>query len=318
MGSGWQWAWAAGVVLLATGAEARADGPEEPKAVAMVTAPMMPMAGAGEGVAAAVELVRPAAPEAEDPCTAAVVSQPARPMWTAGAQTTQCGVMENDLGWRSIGLGAGVHQRGLTSTERYGITRRLDLTWSTPLRMVQSGGGTKAVGGITDQSLSVMGEFRQQGRVVPAMAVSYGVTIPTANPAKGFGTGYMDHALVLLASRDVRQLHFDGNLAGALAGGPGGYDGAVQTGVVMTVPVRKNAGWLLETDGGSQPGTADRFGQALTGITWAVRPNLVVDTAYTRAYTAGAPRQQFTMGMTWAHRMGGLRAPGGVSRWLGR
>jgi hypothetical protein len=302
MGCGRQLAWAAGVVFLVVGAEARADGPRETKTVAMGTAPT-PIAAAGEGVGAAVEMVRAAAPVAEDPCTAVVVSQPSRPMWTAGAQTTQCGVMENDLGWHWMALGGGVHQRGATSTERYGITRSLDVTLSLPMRLVQTGGGTDMVGGISDQSLSAMFEFLQQGRRVPAMAVSYGVTIPTANPAKGFGTGYADHQLVFLASRDVRELHFDFNLAGTLAGGPDGYAGAAQSGLVMTVPVRKNVGWILETDGGPQPGTADRLGQTLTGFSWAIRPNLVVDMAYTRGWTGGAPRQQFTMGVTWAHRL---------------
>jgi hypothetical protein len=269
---------------------------------------------------AAVELVRAAAPAVEDPCTAAAVSQPSRPMWTAGAQTTQCGVIENDLGWHWMALGGGVYQRGLTSTERYGITRALDVTVSLPMRLVQGGGGTGTIGGITDQSLSGMYEFLRQGRRVPAMAVSYGVTIPTANPAKGFGTGYMDHQLVFLASRDVRQLHFDFNLAGTLAGGPEGYDGAVQSGLVMTVPVRRSVGWMLESDGGPQPGTADRFGQALTGFSWAIRSNLVADAAYTHAWTAGAPRQQFTIGVTWAHRVapGLLASPEKMSRLVGR
>jgi hypothetical protein len=274
----------------------------------------------GGGIWPAVEPGRAAAPAPEDPCTAEVVSQPSRPMWTAGAQTTQCGVMENDLGWRRMALGGGVQQSGVTSTERYGITRSLDVTWSLPLRLVQSGGGTGTVEGITDQSLSVMYEFMEQRRRVPAMAVSYGMTIPTANPAKGFGTGYMDHQLVWLASRDVRQLHFDINVAGALAGGPKGYDAAVQSGLVMTVPVRRNLGWMLESDGGPQPGTPDRFGQALTGFSWAIRPNLVADAGYTRAWTAGAPRQQFTMGVTWAHRLrpGLLPSPSRQSRLLER
>jgi hypothetical protein len=224
--------------------------------------------------------------------------------------------MENDLGWRWMAAGGGVHQRGLTSSERYGITRSLDITWSVPMRVVQSGAGTETLGGITDQSVSMMHEFLQQGRRIPAMAVSYGLKIPTANPGKGLGTGYVDHALMLLASRDVRQVHFDFNLVGTLAGGPDGVDGAAQSGVAMTVPVRRNVGWILESDGGPQPGTADRFGQALTGFSWAVRPTLVVDAAYTRAYTAGAPRQQFTMGVTWAHRLGARSLPS--SAWLSR
>ncbi len=308
MGRGWQVAWVAGALALATAAEAQGLG--ETRTVAMAAAPD-PAGRMSEASAPAlgVEPVRSIAPAAaDDPCTAEVVSQPARPMWTAGAQTTQCGVMENDLGWHWMGMGGGVHQQGLTSSERYGITRRLDLTWALPLRVVESGGGLPEEGGITDMAVSAMYQFQQQTQRVPAMAVSYGVTIPTANPAKGFGSGYADQGVAFLASRDVRQVHFDFNVAGALEGGPEGYEGAAGLGLVMAVPVRRNLGWLLEADGGAQPGTEDRLGQGLTGISWALRPNLVADAAYTRAWTAGAPRQQFTMGVTWAHRLPGRMA----------
>lgn len=321
MGRGWRLAWVAGVLAWTVGVVAWAEEPRETGTLARVAAAENSgeRAGEGAGFAPGVERVPPVAP-ADDPCREEVVSQPARPMWTAGAQTTQCGVMENDVGWHWMSLGGGVRQRGLTSAERYGISRWMDLTWSLPLRMEESGGGEETVGGISDSSVSVMVEFLQQRPRVPAMAVGYGVTIPTANPAKGFGSGYVDQQVALLASRDVRRVHFDFNLVGLLAGGPEGHDGAVLSGMVMAVPVAgvKGLSWLLESDGGSQAGTADRLGQALTGVSWAVRPNVVVDTAYTRAYTAGAPRQQFTMGVTWAHRVGGWRAMAAPARWPGR
>ncbi len=308
----WEVVWVAGALALGMGTADWARGQGGTETVAMATAPRL----AAEEPAAltpGIEPVRAVAPEAEDPCRAAAVSQPSRPMWTAGAQTTQCGVMENDLGWHWMAVGSGVDQRGLTSTERYGITRWLDLTWSLPTRLDEAGEGEDPVSGITDQSVSAMAEFMQQRRLIPAMAVSYGVKIPTANPAKGFGSGFVDHQAAFLASRDVRALHFDFNLVGVMAGGPEGHNGAVQSGLVMAVPVRGNLGWMLETDGGSQPGTADRVGQSLTGLSWALRPTLVVDAAYTRGWTAGTPPQQFTAGVTWAHR---LRP--GLSQWMGR
>jgi hypothetical protein len=152
------------------------------------------------------------------------------------------------------------------------------------------------------------------------MALSYSFKIPTANPAKGFGSGYADHQLVWIASRDVRRVHFDFNAVGTLAGVPGGYDGAVQYGLALSLPVRQNLGLIVETDGGPQPGTPDQFGQALLGASWAVRSWLVLDTGYTRAYTAGSPRQQFTMGFTYAHRprLGGVRESSVILRALGR
>jgi hypothetical protein len=194
----------------------------------------------------------------------------------------------------------------LAVSMRYGVTSKMDVRWGLPAHLTQGGGGTQALEGVSDQWLSATYRFMEQGRKVPAMAFSYGFKIPTANPAKGFGTGYVDHQLVLVASRDVRRVHFDFNAVGTLAGGPGGNDGATQFGLALSLPVTKRLTGILESDGGPQPGTADRYGQALGGAQWNLRPWLVLDGAYTRAYTAGSPRQEFTVGFTVARRPRGM------------
>lgn len=228
--------------------------------------------------------------------------------------------MENDFGWLWQAIGDGVTQTVLPTSVRYGLTPRMDMRWGLPTRMQQSGGGSRRVVGVTDQWLSWTYRYQEQGKRTPAMALSYGFKIPSANPAKGFGSGYADHQLVWIASRDVRQLHFDFNTVGVLAGSPDGYEGAVQYGLAVSLPATRTVGMIVESDGGSQPGTPDRFGQALLGVSWAVRPWLVLDSAYTKAYTAGAPRQQFTVGLTYAHRPGRVAMGGGSAllRALGR
>jgi hypothetical protein len=174
--------------------------------------------------------------------------------------------------------------------------------------MVQHGGGTTSLTGISDQSLSALYRFREQGRWFPALALSYGIKIPTANPAKGFGTGYADHQMVFIASRDIGRVHFDFDTVGTIAGSPEGHDGAAQYGLALSTPVSRRATAILDCYGGPLPGTSDRYGAALAGGTWALRPSLVLDAAYTRAYTAGAPRQQFTLGITHAMRPGLMSA----------
>jgi hypothetical protein len=203
-------------------------------------------------------------------------------------------------------MGGGVRQSMLAVSIRYGVTPRMDVRWGLPAHMKQGGGGTQGLEGVSDQWLSTTYRFIEQGPKMPAMAFSYGFKIPTANPAKGFGTGYVDHQFVLVASRDVRRVHFDFNAVGTLAGGPGGHDGATQFGLALSLPVTKRLTGILESDGGSQPGTADRYGQALGGAQWNLRPWLVLDGAYTRAYTAGSPRQEFTVGFTVARRPRGM------------
>lgn len=231
-----------------------------------------------------------------------LTASPSRPNWTGGAATTQCGNLETDYGWLWQGMGGGVHQTAVPVSMRYGLTARMDMRWGLPSHMTRSGGGSPALKGVSDQWLSTQYRFLEQGARVPALAVSYGFKIPSANPAKGFGTGYVDHQINLIGSRDVRWAHFDYNAVETLAGEAHGYAGAMQYGLALSAAAGKKLTWIVESDGGPQAGVAGSFGEALGGAQWSLRPWLVVDAAYTRAYTAGSPRQQFTVGWTWSSR----------------
>jgi hypothetical protein len=256
-----------------------------------------------------------------DACAlAAVTANPTRPAWDYAAPTTQCGVAEADSGWMEQAMGNGVRQQLFTSSLRYGLTPKLDLRWGSTNHMVQSGGGTASLEGIGDQWANVRYRFLEQGHWMPAMAFLYGIKIPTANPGKGFGSGYSDQQYIFIASRDMGKNHLDFNSVGTVTGGAQGHDGAVQFGLALTRPLSAKLSWILESYGGPQPGTRDRFGAAFTGASYAVHPRLVLDGAYSRTYTAGSPRQQIMFGSTWALRPGIPQLPrnGLIGRLLGR
>ena len=269
----------------------------------------------------AIALVAPASKPENDPCRQSEVAANAtRPAWDYAASTTQCGVIESDFGYLGQPIGGGVGQKMLVSSTRYGLTPKLDLRWGVTDHMWQSGGGTPALAGIGDQWIGGRYRFHEQGKVSPALAFLYSGKIPTANPEKGFGTGYVDHQMILIASRDIGKNHFDFNAVGTLAGGPKGDDGAVQYGLALTRPLNKKLSAILESYGGPQPGTPDRFGAVFVGSTYTVRPQLVLDAAFTETYTAGSPRRQYLFGVTYARRAGFAPvshrfAP---ARWLGR
>lgn len=274
--------------------------------------------GSAETSAEAVEQIPP---ERLDPClTSTIAASPSRPNWTAGAATTQCNVLEFDSGWLYTPMGKGVTQTLLPASLRYGLTPKMNLRWGLPGPVEQSEGDRPQLRGVTDQSFSVTYRFWEQGRRVPAFAFGYGLKDPRANPAKGFGTGYIDHQLVFIASRDLGRIHVDFNTVGTIAGSPSGKDGAMQAGLVAALPLTKTVTWLVENEGGSQPGTVDRYGAALSGVSWTLHPWLVADAAYTRAFTAGAPRTQITAGITCAVRSGivPLSRSSRFARWLGR
>jgi len=256
-----------------------------------------------------------------DPCNGGeVVASPSRPMWDGGAVATPCGNLETDYGWQYQPMGMGVRQQVLMSSIRYGLTQRMELRWGMVNQIAQRGGGTRPLKGVGDQCLSTTYRFLDQGAWRPAMAVSYGAKIPTANPAKGFGSGFVDHQFVLLASRDLGKSHVDFNMVGIVAGAPRGHEGAAQFGMALSRPVSGRLTLILESCGGPQPGTSNRFGAALAGATFNLRPNLVVDAAYSRQYTAGAPREMVLAGITWARRLrlGPTARNSTIARLLGR
>ncbi len=298
-------------------------------AVPNVASPRSEFAGiwssSGESLAAlgAAGLVRPQPVSApvRDLCNdSAIVASPSRPVWDSGAATTQCGNLETDYGWQYQPMSMGVHQQSFATSLRYGLTPRMDLRWGLTNRIYQGGGGLPEAQGIGDQSLSTTLRFLEQGAHAPAMAFSYGVKIPMANPAKGFGTGFTDHSFVLVASRDLGKLHVDSNVMGVLGGSSRGFDGATLAGLALSRPVTPKLTAFLETCGGSQPGTSDRAGTALLGATYSLKPHLVFDVAIARTYTAAISRTQFTAGCTYSRRAGFPTLPKGskIARLLGR
>jgi hypothetical protein len=180
-----------------------------------------------EAAGSAAGLVQAVQKQAPDPCgLKEVTANPTRPAWDYAASTTQCGVVEMDSGWEMQPMGGGVSQRMLVSSVRYGLTPKLDLRWGITDRMAQSGGGVGSLEGAGDQWLNARYRFEEQGKWTPAMALLYGLKIPAASPAKGFGSGYVDNQFILIVSRDLGRNHLDFNTSGTVAGGPVGADAA--------------------------------------------------------------------------------------------
>ena len=270
-----------GVLVAAVGfgccAMAEDEGPAAGKKIAEEGAAR---AALEPGAGSAVE--RAPVEAAPDPCrTTETAASPNRPNWTTGTATTQCGVVESDFGWLWQPMGSGVVQEMLPASVRYGVTPRLQLRWGLSLGMTQNGGGTPALSGASDQWLSGMYRFVEQGPGAPALAFSYGFRIPTANPQKGFGSGYVDHQLTLIASRDVRWMHFDFNAVETLArlGGRVWRSGTVRVGFVGAGDEEADGGrgkrWRL---------AARNAGSFWAGAGWGVVGSAAVTGAGCRLY----------------------------------
>jgi hypothetical protein len=240
-----------------------------------------------------------------DPCAEiGIEPNAAAPSWDSPAATTQCGALEIDSLLLAEPLGEGVLQRTIGTTARFGVTPRFEVRWGLPGHIVQNGYGHTRLTGTTDQWFGTCFRFHEQMEGIPDLAIDYAIKIPTANPAKGFGSGYADHVVTLIASEDRGNNHVDFNAVGTVAGGRRGSNGAAQFGMAMTRHFARELLGTIETYGGSQPGTSARYGAVLAGGAWAVRPWLAMNGAYTRAYTAASPRQQIFAGFIYTTRPG--------------
>jgi hypothetical protein len=238
-----------------------------------------------------------------DACTAvSIQSNAAAPSWDSPAVTTQCRALEMDNLFIAQPLGEGIRQDSMGTTAKFGVTPRLEVRWGLPGHIIQSGGGSARLTGTTDQWIGTCFRFYEQRGRIPDLAIDYAVKIPTANPAKGFGSGYADHVVTLIASADRGDNHVDFNAVGTVAGGRTGREGAAQFGLAITRQIMRKLLGTVEAYGGPQPGTSDRYGAVQAGGAWAVRPWLAVNGAYARAYTAASPRQQFLAGFIYTVR----------------
>jgi hypothetical protein len=226
----------------------------------------------------------------------------ASPMWDSPAETTRPGLLEIDSITNDQFLEHGVHQRITGTTARYGLSGHVELRWVLPGMIVQRGGGSQKTSGTTDQWIGACWRFYDQTGTKPDMALDYAIKFPTANPSKAFGSGYIDNQLAFIASRDLGLNHLDFNAVGTIARGRTGTDGGAQFGLALTRKLSRRLLGTLETFGGSQPGTFDCYSAWLWGGAWSIKPSFSLSAAYSRAYTAGSPREQYLFGFIYTMR----------------
>lgn len=202
-------------------------------------------------------------------------------------------------------MGDGTTQNQLNSGLRYGLTPRIDLRWGSGNFIHQS--GNPSVNGVGDQWFGARYRFHEQTHATPAFALMYNIKAPLADPSKKLGSGYIDHTFLFIASKDLGKYHLDFNTVGTVAGSANGNDGAVQFGLALWRPVNSKLAFVVESYGGTQPAITSRLGASVVGATYNISSRLVFDTAYYKTWTAGAPRQQFTIGTTY--NLGPLMRP---------
>ncbi len=108
----------------------------------------------------------------------------------------------------------GIEENALEITPMlsYGLADAMDLIAAVPYDSIRTreSGQTTREKGFSDLSLEVKWRFLEKGGL--SLAVKPGITLPTGNDDKGFGTGKVDFTFVLIATEELEPWTFHVNL----------------------------------------------------------------------------------------------------------
>ena len=231
-----------------------------------------------------------------------IAANPNRPTVADPADITQYGVLEVEYGFNQQWPGQDLKQTSLDGLLKFGMLCDVELRWSTTSFISQTNAG-HTNSGIGDNWLGPQIRFYRQTKRVPSLAFGYAVKIPSANSDSGLGSGDVDQAFTLLASKDVMRFHFDFNATEFLVGRTdrSGFDQSQQVNLAFSHRLHKGLQFTGEFYGQTQlnPATPG-FASSLWALTYAIVPRLVIDGGYEGGLTSGGPQRHLFFGVTYS------------------
>ena len=218
-----------------------------------------------------------------------------RPTFSNGTETVQCGVVEVEYGYSHARAG-GSSSTGLSSTLHMGISPRLDVRWSLDNVLATASDGERR-SGIGDAWVGARYRFNQGKTRLPSFGALYLIKLPFASPAKGLGSGYTDHSLALLISKDVGKTHLDFNAVRMAIGSARGMKGGILGALAISRPLQGRLSATIEGYGGKQEKSSAAL---LTAISWRWNERLLTDVGIERGFWGDSGRTKVTFGMTYA------------------
>lgn len=137
--------------------------------------------------------------------------EPDRPDVTNGTHIVDTGLLQIEIGGLYTHPGAREHGLGSPITARIGLTEWLEARIGTDGIVTQTDGVLRQTG-IGNMQMGAKLRLWAEPGGAPVLSILPTISLPTADPAKGFGTGDRDYTIVLLTGSDVgRRGHVDGN-----------------------------------------------------------------------------------------------------------
>ena len=218
-----------------------------------------------------------------------------RPTFSNGTDTVQCGLVEFEYGYARV-QAEGSTSGAVSSTVHMGITPRLDVRWSFD-NVLTTASGAERRSGIGDAWLGARYRFNQGKNGLPSFGALYLIKLPFASPAKQQGSGYTDHSLALLMSKDLGRTHLDFNAVRMAIGSASGTKGGTFGALAISRPLHGRLSGTIEAYGGDQDGTSAAL---LTAISWRWSERLLTDIGIERGFWGNSGQTKVTFGMTYA------------------
>jgi hypothetical protein len=220
------------------------------------------------------------------------------------AAAVPCGQFEFETGVGFIGDGPLQHwdfPLGLTAGLGWGLELGLGSGGQIEEREELASGDDLATG-IRDLVFGLKWNFLTATIARPALALAFGVKLPTASREIGLGSGEVDYDLTAIVSQPIGD-RWDAhlNLGYSWLGDPPGeeFDDVLHYGIAVGYQLRKNWELLAEVYANSPFTDGATTAFVNFGSRWQVRENLVLDAAVGAGLTSSSPGIIATLGLTW-------------------
>jgi hypothetical protein len=183
----------------------------------------------------------------------------------------------------------------------YGLLDELEIGLGIQ-RINQNLSGASKTRGFEDLHLNAKYRFLAEDRVLPALALSFDVRLPTANRRRGLSPGKTDETFLLIATKNWTPLTFHLNLGYTIIGHSRGEPLKNRIRGGSAVEWTFDPQWVLvgEIFGFSREVKAGQNeSEFQLGVKYLLTPQLVLDSAVGRSLRSSGTVVQGTVGLTW-------------------
>jgi hypothetical protein len=232
-----------------------------------------------------------------------IVANPNRPTISDPADITQYGVAEVEYGINRTWDRGATHSTVAEGLYKLAVLCDLEIRWTQDAFVRQAIPGQAAVHGMGDNWVGAQWRVYHQSPRVPTISLRYEVKVPGASERLGLGSGQVDHAFTFMASKDIKTTHFDFNAGYHLSGREDKTGNDQNSEIALAFSHSIHGPWAItgELYGDTKQNAATPgFVSNLWGITYTVRPRLVLDAGLDAGVTSGAPHKTIFAGVTYS------------------